>query len=318
MTSPQPRNPSPELRALDAAANERAQLAAMLQESVARAEEAATRANRERTQLMEEQREAARQAAEERRMLMDAISAIRASIPHPSQTMAPSQLPQPPPMSVPPAADESFEHLTAELARSRRQGSKICMSNDLGDHLGQDVAAVLNESFPVYAWPKDDRLSGIIIRALAHMTTAARQIGLSGKETFRALLSTKMAALGRWATPEQAAELQAALLTTSSNPLDWSVVILAELSLLGNGDFPPEVVPRLRLARLVRPSTGQEVAEWLAGRQVVPVSDHLVPTKCATRRIATEETARLPRKCRDCGREHVGPWKTHTCAKKLN
>ena len=220
--SPPPRKPSPELAALESASNERAQLAIMLQESIARAEQAAEAANRERSLLMEEQRKASeaanrermimldeqraasQTAAQERQMLMEAISSIRASI----STSQPL-FPPPPPLVVntlsQQPADASFVELTAELARGRRQGTKICVSNDMGEQLGVEDAAVLADYFPVYAWPKEDKASGTLTRALVHLAAAARIIVVQGKKSFLSVLSTKMAALGRWATVEQAA-----------------------------------------------------------------------------------------------------------------
>jgi hypothetical protein len=130
-------------------------------------------------------------------------------------------------------------------------------------------------ALPAFCWHRDDPSAQILRRALTALLRELAAAHAAGPAAYVATLSTRLSALRRHVTVEQAAAAQCAI---SVGACDTTALQLAELGLLADPDLPVSVVPRLRLARLCRPATKEDGPAWVNGSTPVPIAASLLPT----------------------------------------
>lgn len=181
------------------------------------------------------------------------------------------------------------DSVAMELSHSRRAQQPIVSTRGsrMAETFTDDEVAILDRFPCSYTWRKDDPLASQIVIAIRTMMMTINDVLSRGAPAVVRSLSCQLSGMRRYGTISQTAELQLALsLASVSNDITFAVIIIGEISILGNPDIRPETLDALRLARLCEPTSKDEVAAWHAGKQAVPVAQTLIPTKARPERQA--------------------------------
>lgn len=174
----------------------------------------------------------------------------------------------------------ALEPMAEELARSRRAQAKTAASAGPNSVFEPEEEALPDE-WPRYTWPANDPDAAELRRAVRSM--AKWRLRLKEKDSiplFVACLRDNMIGLSRFASVEEASELQLLRSLPSFRSSSVAGHRICELALLGDADFRVALMPRLKLAR-VAPSSAdrEEVQRWISGTSAIPIADELVPVR---------------------------------------
>lgn len=154
--------------------------------------------------------------------------------------------------------------VTEELLLARERQTWTSHTIPTGEFLFLPEERETLRRLPEYAFLKDDQEAPLLKRAIRFIAEEALAFSNTSSSEYMRKLARDFAVTSRSITFSQAAELMT--LGQITDPTASTVCAIVEFAILANPIFPAHVFDRIRVARITRPTSRQEVEGWARGQ----------------------------------------------------